>query len=64
MSGADFTKIEVEGARRLRSTLRKAGIDVRDDLKKAHKSAAAIVARDAAKRRPWGLAIKGIRPVN
>ncbi|CAB0972257.1 hypothetical protein FRC0474_02086 [Corynebacterium diphtheriae] len=62
MSGANFTKIEVEGARRLRSTLRKAGIDVRDDLKKAHKSAAAIVARDAATKSPVGSGYKGHKP--
>lgn len=37
------TGITVDGARELRRTLKKAGIDAKDDLKASHKSAAQIV---------------------
>lgn len=48
----DYTGVRVDGARRLRSTLKKAGIDVRDDMKKAHKDAASVVSRRAAHLAP------------
>ena len=35
--------VKVDGARDLRRTLKKAGVDIRADLKKAHKSSADIV---------------------
>lgn len=35
--------VQVEGARELRRTLKKAGVDIKDDLKTAHKSSAQIV---------------------
>lgn len=49
-----YTGVRVEGARRLRSTLKKAGLDIRDDLKEAHKNAATIVSRRAAHLAPVG----------
>ncbi|CAB0923859.1 hypothetical protein FRC0431_01842 [Corynebacterium diphtheriae] len=54
MSNQDYTGVRVEGARKLRSTLKKAGIDVREDMKQAHKDAASIVSRRAAQIAPVG----------
>lgn len=51
MSRRPLVLVKVEGARRLRATLRKAGDDLAD-LKEAYRQAAAIAARDVAARTP------------
>lgn len=53
LSGTEFAKVEVEGARKLRRELRRAGRSL-DDLKEAGRAAANIVAERARTLAPKG----------